>query len=355
MPHALAEFYRSKRLLVTGHTAFPGGWLVAWLKLLGAQICAYGPPPSSRPNFFDATLLDRGIRSIFGDLRDREALANAFADFQPEIVFHVAAQAGTRSPSLDAAEVFSRNALGSAYVLEEARLTGSVRAIVIQTTDACYEHRNWFWGAREDDPLGAHDPFSASVAASELISSAFIRSQLQNAKTGLSSARMPEALGGGDWEPDGLVPTLVRAIISEQPVAPGSDKVAVWHVLDAARACLLLGKMLFECGPRFSGAWNFGPSEDGVMSEHELAEEFIEVWGAGELSPSDKDAAPAAGRTVRLNVRKAESELGWSPALSPREAIRWTIEWYKAFYGDPLSAWRTTQHQLDRYSRTMRA
>ena len=351
MPHPLADFYRGKRLLVTGHTAFESGWLVAWLKLLGAQLCAYGPPPSSRPNFFDATLLDRGVRSIFGDLRDREALANAFADFQPEMVIHAAAQPGTGSETLDAAEVFSRNAMGSVCLLEEARLTGSVRAIVIQTSDACYEHRNWFWGAREDDPLGAHDPYSASLAATELVSSAFIRTRLQTAALGLGTARMPDGIGGGDWEPEHPVPTLVRAITAEQRATPSSAKVAVWHVLDRARACLVLGKALFDSGTPFSGVWNFGPPNGRLMSERALAEQFIAVWGAGELAPPGKEAGPEAGGAVPLNTRKAEIAFDWRPALTAAEAIRWTVDWYKGFYADPGSAWRITEEQLDRYNR----
>lgn len=354
MPHPLAEFYRGKRLLVTGHTGFAAGWLVAWLKLLEAKICAYAPPPARRPSFFDVTLLDRGIRSIFGDLRDRQTLANAFVDFEPEIVVHVAGQPGTRSPDLDVAEVFSRNALGTLHLLEEARLTRSVRAIVIATSDACYEHRNWFWGAREEDPLGAHDPSGASLAASELISSAFLRSLLETTTVGLATARMPEGIGGGDWELERPVPRFVRAITCELPVTPGSARVAVWHVLDAARACLLVAKALCESSARHCGAWNFGPPVASLMSEHELAKQFIELWGAGELRTPRHESVAEAG-TVPLNTGKAQSELGWLPVLATRDAIAWTVDWYKAFYRDPSSAWRTTEDQLDRYTRLMRA
>jgi CDP-glucose 4,6-dehydratase len=329
--------------------------MVAWLKLLGAEICAYGPPPSSRPNFFDATLLDRGMRSTFGDLRDRSALANTFADFQPEIVMHASAQAGTRCRSLEAVEVFSRNIMGSVFVLEEARLTRSVRAVVVEASDACYEHRDWFWGARERDPLGAHDPFSASMAATELFASGFLRWLPGQTTMGLGSARMPEAIGGGDWEAERPVANLVRAITSERPFTAGPAKVAVWHVLEAVRACLLLAKALFESGPDYTGPWNFGPEEADYVPEHELAVQFIELWGAGELLPAPKQPALESEGSVRLNTRKAETELGWSRALRAQEAIEWTAAWYKGFYGDPLSAWRTTEDQLERYMRRTRS
>jgi CDP-glucose 4,6-dehydratase len=174
MSQVFADFYRGKRVLISGHTGFAGGWLAAWLKMLGARVSGYGAPPSTRPNFFDATLLDRGMTSIFGDLRNREALANVFADFQPEIVIHYATQIPAERAQLDPVETFATNAMGTVHILEEARHIDSVRAVVVANTDQCYENRNWFWSHREHDALGGRDAHSSSAACAELAVSAYV-------------------------------------------------------------------------------------------------------------------------------------------------------------------------------------
>src|SRR5439155_25011136 len=197
--------YRGQRVLVTGHTGVQGGWLVAWLKLLGAKVCGYGLPPSSRPNFFDATLLDRGITSVFADVRDCESLANAFAESQPEIVFHTAAQSLPR-PSYGKpvetfatygkpVETFATNVMGTIHVLEEVRLTNSVRAVVIVTSGSCYENRDWFWSYREEDALGGSDSYSSSMACAEVATSAYIREFFHSTKTAAATARTGNLIG----------------------------------------------------------------------------------------------------------------------------------------------------------------
>jgi CDP-glucose 4,6-dehydratase len=353
MPHPFAAFYRGKRVLVTGHTSFGCGWLVGWLKVLGAHVCGYGPPPFTRPNFFDATLLDRGMTSIFGDVRDRNALANAFADFQPEIVIH-----GTALPLLQRAcpepvETFATNVMGTVHVLEEARLTGCVRAVVVLSSSSCYENRNWFWTYREEDSLGGSDPCAASLAGVDIAALAYLRFFFQNSKTGVATARAARAIGGGDWSENQLIPDIVRTFSSGQPtlVSDSSTLVPCWHVLDAARAYLLLAQRLYESGQAFAGPWNFGPSEEGYVSAQKLATSFIKQWGCEKFSATTNDDDMQDSQPIRVNTRKARTQLGWTPALPPEETIAWTAAWYKSFLAEPASAWRTTEDQIDNYTR----
>lgn len=350
MPHPFAAFYRGKRVLVTGHTGFQGGWLVAWLKLLGAQVCGYGLPPATRPNFFDATLLDRGITSIFGDIRDRNSLANTFTEFQPEIVVHAAAQASPPLSNREPVDTFSTNVMGTVHVLDEARLTHSVRAVVLVSSASCYMHRDR--SLHEEDSLGAHDSYAASIACAELAASGFTASFFQNTRTAIATSRAPDAIGGGDWGEGRMVPDLVRALVSEQPsvLREGGD-IALWHVLESHRAYLLLAQQLFECGQQYSGAWNFGPHDDDMISGSALAKNFIDLWGAGEVTLEPETSVRGRSPTPRLSTRKAQKELGWSSALGPDQTIAWTVEWYRAFYADTSSACRTTENQLQQYMR----
>lgn len=350
MPHPFAAFYRGKRVLVTGHTEFPCGWLVAWLRLLAAKVSGYGLPPATRPNFFDATLLDRGITSAFGDVRNRNSLADAFAEFQPEIVIHDATQVPAQRSGREPLEAFATNLIGTVNLLEEARLTKSVRAVVVMTGASCYENRDWFWSYREEDVLGGRDPYGASMAGVELASSAYLRSFFQGTRTGIATARTASVLGGGDWRPDELIPDIVRDITSDHLVLVrcGSSIYPQLHVLDALRPCLLLGQRLYESGQAFSGPWNFGPRDADAESIQKIAEKFVELWGRGQLELRSH-CDPSPPRPVRLSIRKAEMHLGWTPALGPDEALAWTVAWYRAFYSDPASAWCTTEHQIQQY------
>jgi CDP-glucose 4,6-dehydratase len=317
MPHPFTDFYRGKRVLISGHTGFAGGWVAAWLKLLGAKVSGYGAPPSTRPNFFDATLLDRGMTSFFGDLRNREALANAFAEFQPEIVIHYAAQISPQGAQLDPVEAFATSVMGTVHILEEARHIDSVRALVIANTDQCYENRNWFWGHREEDALGGNDAFSSSAACAELAVSSYIRTFLRDGRAAVATARTGSVIGGGDWSEDDLVPEIVRGITSEKQIViqQGSAVRVRQHVLEPARAHLMLAQTLYEQGQEFSGAWNFAPRDEDAIAARQLAESFVKHWGAGDLVFTPGENSRQAEPVFRLNTHKAETQLGWQPAL----------------------------------------
>lgn len=353
MPHPSATFYKGKRVLVTGHTGFHGGWLVAWLKLLGAQVCGYGLPPASRPNFFDATLLDRGITSIFGDVRDRTSLTNAFTEFQPEVVVHCAAQVNGQSADCEPVESFSTNVMGTVHVLEETRLTDSVRAVVIASCDQRPVPQVSSSSSREEIPPEPRDLRDASLAGGELASEAFHNRFFQKARKAAAVARTAEAIGGGDWGEHRLIPDMVRAITSGDPVPAGEDSsVCLWHVLESVRAYLLLGERLFECGHQYSGSWNFGPQNNPV-TRSSVAKALMESLGMGATDPATDTRTQPKKPAPHCDTQRAQIELAWAQTLQVDQAITWASEWYSAFYADPASAWRTTEDQLRTYMRLM--
>jgi CDP-glucose 4,6-dehydratase len=352
MAHPLASFYRGKRVLVTGHTGFQGGWLVAWLKLVGAQVFGYGLPPATRPNFFDATVLDRGITSIFADIRDRNALATAFSELQPEIAIHCAAQTSSESAGRDPVQAFATNVMGTVHILEEVRQTGSVRALVITwRVDACDETA-WSRDSRGTDSFGASESISSSFGAAALATSAYVGTFFAKAKTGVAIARTANLIGGGDWAEGRVVPDIVRSIGSDQSIAVNNGRATAWqHVLEAARAYLLLGKKLYEEGPAQSGAWNFAPAASDNMAPGELAKRFVEHWGDGKVQIELRNDTSAAKASPRVNTSNSQAKLGWTPALPLEEAIVWTVEWYRSYYADPHSACRLTEEQIERFMR----
>ncbi len=347
MSHSLHDFYRGKRVLVTGHTGFQGGWTVAWLKLLGAQVCGYGLPPISRPNFFDATLLDRGMTSIFADVRDRDALANAFAEFQPEIVLHCATRSTPQLAYREPTETFFINVLGTVFIIEEARLTGSVRAIV---------NIGGIEGGLTSTPRdkGTLDVFNATMACIELVGSAFSHSFLQTTSTAVATARAGEVIGGGDWREGRTVPNLVRSIMCGEPVdLSNGPALRTWHVLEAVCAYLSLARKLFENGHQHSGTWDFGPDSHHEIPAAQLAKNFVRLWDGAEGSAVDSKPEHTDSPAAELKASRKQAQLGWSNLLSKDEAIAWTVEWYRFFYGDASSAWRTTEQQIDRYMQMM--
>ena len=350
MPHPLAAFYRGKRVLVTGHTGFQGGWLVAWLKLLGGQVLGYGLPPSTRPNFFDATLLDRGITSVFGDVRDRNTLANAFTDFQPEIVIHCAWHSGQQRALREPVETFATNLMGAVHVLEESRLTASVRGLVLATNQTCGADRNILSGNWEDDTPTGDAPHAAAIASAEIASSAYQQCFFQNRNRAVATARLANAIGGGDWAEERLVPTIVREITSGEPgLLNCRDDLRHWqHVLESGHGLLALGQSLYEDGHSSSGPWNFASSEQTAVSERDLAEKLVNAWGK-EVSFAATGEPADEARSHILNDSKAQARLGWRTIFELNEAIAWTVEWYRAFYSDPASAWRTTEEQIQQY------
>jgi CDP-glucose 4,6-dehydratase len=334
MPHPFSSFYRGKRVLVTGHTGFAGGWTVAWLKHLEAQVYGYGLPPASRPNFFDATLLDRGMTSIFGDVRDRKSLVTVFSEFQPEIVIHCASRSNPQLAQHEPVETFSTNVMGTVFILEEARLSDSVRAVVqVNSAADC--------NATNGEEVNIHE---ASMACSNLASTAFTNSFLHATKTGVATARLADVIGGGDWRSSRVVPNLVRSLMYGEPVEVDGQQLRIWHVLEAAHASLSLAHKLFECGQRYSGTWDFGPAASFQVSASEFADNFVKLWDAAEPGRSaEKEDLP-----VHENGAAQHGPEEFS-TLSAEQATAWTVEWFRAFYADAAGVWRVTEDQIERY------
>jgi CDP-glucose 4,6-dehydratase len=347
MPHILADFYRGKRVLVTGHTGFQGGWVVAWLKLLGAQVYGYGLPPARRPNFFDAIALDRGMTSIFGDIRDRNSLAAVFSESQPEIVIHCAMRSSRQLSHSEPVDTFSTNVMGAVHILEESRLTHSVRAVVLAMGGLSDEY-----GQEARPSESAPDVRDASMHCAEIASRTFSKSHLCDSNTAVTSARSTDTVGGGDWREGRAVPNLVRSIMCGEPVHLG-DKFAlrIWHVLEPVRAFLLLAKKSFEAGQQYSGDWEFTPATSRPVRAPQLAKDFVSLWDTGQLAAETGTKLQGQERTLDASEGRAESELGWSVVLPYEKAIAWTVEWYRAFYSESASAWRVTEEQIDRYMR----
>ena len=345
MSHSFSDFYRGKRVLVTGHTGFEGGWAVAWLKLLGAQVCGYGLPPATRPNFFDATILDRGMTSIFGDIRDRNSLANTFTELQPEIVIHCA-QINPAQSFREPVDAFSTNLMGTVHILEEARLTPSVRAMVL-VSSACSDRQSRTTHDGEECDL-----YRATMESAEIARCTFNRSFFQKTKVAVATARIAEAIGGGDWRKGRIVPDLVRRLASPEEVVSKKEKqreLKIWHVLEPVRACLLLAQNLFERGQKSAGIWDFAPGDQDRISPAGFYE-TVALWNQPEASGHDN--APKAPTSGKPNLLQAQTEtMGWLTALSPDQALAWTVEWYRGFCTDPTSTLRTTHEQIERYMR----
>jgi len=348
------SFYRGKKVLLTGHTGFKGGWLACWLKLLGAQVIGFALLPDTQPNLFEAAGINRETVSVIGDIRDFDSVGRIFQQYSPEIVFHNAAQPLVRRSYRDPVATYATNVMGTVHVLEAVRRTPSVRAAVVVTSDKAYENREWFWPYREEDAMGGHDPYSSSKGCAELVSSAYRNSFFSGANTTrLATARAGNVIGGGDWSEDRLIPDIVRGIASGQPIVirrPAS--IRPWqHVLEPLRGYLTLAQRLFEDGQDFSEAWNFGPREQDAISVEELAKRVVASWKSGKLEIQSDSNAPHEAHVLRLSTAKARSRLKWEPALSLDQAIDWTVAWYENYYRDPSSAAGITEKQIQDYSR----
>ncbi len=269
-------------------------------------------------------------------------------------MIHNSAQPLVRRSYREPVETYATNVMGTVHVLEAARHTKSVRAIVVVTSDKCYENREWIWGYRENDPMGGHDPYSSSKGAAELIVAGYRKSFFsQNGSAAVGSARAGNVIGGGDWSEDRLVPDIVRGIASGKSVViRRPDSIRPWqHVLEPLRGYLLLAQRLFENSQKYAEPWNFGPREEDAIPVHQLAERIVGLWGKGALKLDPDPAAVHEATFLRLACEKASTELGWRPVLKIDDALEWTVEWYRNYYANPATACSNTKSQIERYMR----
>jgi len=292
------------------------------------------------------------MESVFGDVRDAPAMTAALAALQPEIVFHLAAQPLVRRSYASPLETLHVNALGTAHLLEAVRQTPSVRAVVIVTSDKCYENREWPWGYREDEPLGGRDPYSCSKACAELIAAAYRQSYFSAPDAPkLATVRAGNVFGGGDWSEDRLVPDILRALLDgRQVVLRNPHAVRPWqHVLEPLDGYLQVAERLCVVGEAFCGAWNFGPGDDDVISVRDLTERLVKHWGGGQISLEPPANAPHEAHTLRLDSSKARQRLGWRPQLSLDEGLKWTIAWTRAWAQAADAGETVLKQQIENY------
>jgi CDP-glucose 4,6-dehydratase len=329
--------YSGRRVLITGHTGFKGSWLALWLKSMGASVCGYSLDANTEPAHIK--LLDLDLISEIGDIRDVERLNTVVKSFNPEIVFHLAAQPLVRLSYKEPIETYSTNVMGTLYLLEACRKVKSIKAIVVVTSDKCYENKEWLWGYRENDPMGGFDPYSASKGCTEIVTASYRNSYFNLNDYGiqhsvlLATARAGNVIGGGDWAEDRLIPDAMKAASEKQVVKIRNlHATRPWqHVLEPLSGYLLLGQKLLEGKLEFAGAWNFGPESAGVKTVGEVLTSIQSVWSDMNFKMDNGNHPHEAG-LLKLDCSKANQLLKWRETLSIDETIEYTVQWYRTFY-----------------------
>jgi len=349
------DFWKGRRVLVTGHTGFKGSWLSLWLHHLGAQVTGFALDPETDPSLFERADVGGLIASVIGDVRDPKALREVMAESQPEVVLHLAAQALVRTSYDDPAATFDTNVMGTVHLFDAVRSVDSVRSVVIVTSDKCYENREWDWGYRENEAMGGHDPYSASKGCAEIVTSSLRRSFFSDGPTAVASGRAGNVIGGGDWSLDRLIPDIVRAFSADEPVIirrPAA--VRPWqHVLEPLSGYLLLAERLATEGQSVAEGWNFGPSDADAQPVSWMTERMAERWGE-ETRWSVEESGPHEAGLLKLDCSKARGRLGWTPQLDLGTTLDWLVDWYRSEL-DGESARDLCMQQIAEYQRRVMA
>jgi CDP-glucose 4,6-dehydratase len=357
MDHLFGGVYYGKTVLITGHTGFKGAWLALWLQLLGARVIGYALPPITEPSLFRLANLQEGLTHIAGDIRDADKVRDVLKQYQPQIVFHLAAQSLVRYSYKQPLETYTTNVLGTVNVLEATRLTPSVRACINVTSDKCYENREWPYAYRENDAMGGFDPYSSSKGCAELITAAYRSSFFLNGDTQpvrLASARAGNVIGGGDWAQDRLIPDSISALAGGQAViVRNPHAIRPWqYVLEPLSGYLWLGACLWSKPSGFDEAWNFGPHCTSNLPVSQVVNQVVARWGNGTWRQTSgaQHGEPHEARTLSLDITKAKLRLGWEPVLSVEQAITETVDWYREQFRNPeLDVRAFSSEYLTRY------
>ncbi|HDS1791060.1 CDP-glucose 4,6-dehydratase [Pseudomonas sp. USTB-Z] len=339
------SFWSGRRVFLTGHSGFKGGWLALCLREMGAEVYGYSLAPDTSPSLYGSARLAECVAGEFADVRDADRLLRSVAAFRPEIVLHLAAQPLVRESYRSPAQTYATNVIGTLNLLEAVRKCDAVRAVLVVTSDKCYENREWQWPYREQDALGGHDPYSSSKACVELLCASWRESFLRERGVALATARAGNVIGGGDWSADRLLPDILRAWEAGESVTLRyPDAVRPWqHVLDPLEGYLLLAQALIERGQDVAEAWNFGPDSGGTATVGELVHAMAQLW-PGEAGWSvDPYVQPHEAGLLTLDSSRARQRLGWRPKWGLKQSLRHTLEWHRA--------WRDGQ-DMQQYCRT---
>lgn len=329
------EFWKDKRVFVTGHTGFKGSWICMWLTHLGARVFGYALEPPTSPSLYEMAGVDERVDSTIADVADRAALEEALASSQAEIVIHMAAQSLVRYSYAEPIETFATNVMGSVHLLDAARRVPSVRAIVMVTSDKCYQNHEWVWGYREDSQLGGDDPYSASKGCAELAIAAMRSSYYANEDGAplVASARAGNVIGGGDWALDRLVPDVIRSLLEGEPTQIRKPQATrPWqHVLEPLHGYMMLAERLYATDRKFIGAWNFGPPEESEKTVAWIIDRLYALWGATFDWVRDSETGPPESTFLKLDASKARAYLGWSPKLDLPTTLEWIVDWTRRY------------------------
>jgi len=327
-----AEFWKDKKVFITGHTGFKGSWLSIWLTEMGAVVKGYSFTPQTKPSLFSVAGIEHLVESEFDDIRNYHALCNSIAEFSPDIVFHMAAQPLVRASYEKPLETYETNIMGTANLLEAVRQCSFVKAVVNVTTDKCYENNEWVWGYKETDPMGGRDPYSSSKGCSELVTSSYRESFMRGDNIGVATARAGNVIGGGDWADDRLIPDILRAFEASKPVViRNPNATRPWqHVLEPLSGYLILAEQLFKNPGEFSEAWNFGPYDLDVRPVDWILDQMTNLW-PGASWVLDRDDNPHEAMLLKLDMSKASTYLGWTPTWSLETSLEKIIKWHKCW------------------------
>ncbi len=348
-------FWKDKRVFITGHTGFKGGWLSLWLNDLGAVVTGFSLPAPTQPSLYDAARIGDVTESLMGDVRDLQKLTEALGKSGAEIVIHLAAQSLVRTSYSEPVETFASNVMGTVNLLEAVRRCPAVRAVLVVTSDKCYENREWPWGYRETDAMGGYDPYSCSKGCAELVVSAYRNSYFTSTaarerEVSVASARAGNVIGGGDWAKDRLIPDLVRAVTQGTQLEirnPGA--IRPWqHVLEPLSGYLELVRRMWGTGQRYAEAWNFGPSDSTGRCVSYIVRKMLASWGMPPEFVTGVADGPHETRSLRVDTSKSNALLGWYCVLDTDQMIEWVGEWYQAYLaGEDIRAY--SLEQIHRY------
>ena len=329
-----STFWNSKKVFLTGHTGFKGSWMSLWLQSMGAIVKGYSLEPNTTPNLYTVASVGTAMDSEIGDIRDLNQITKSMSDFNPDILFHMAAQPLVRLSYQEPVDTYTTNVIGTVNVLEAARKCKSLKAIISVTTDKCYENKEWDWGYRESEPMGGHDPYSSSKGCAELVTSAYRRSFFSSDDTAsLASARAGNVIGGGDWAEDRLIPDILRAFEKSEPVVIRNPlSTRPWqHVLEPLSGYLVLAQELFLNGDNFAEGWNFGPKDEDCKPVSWILDEMVSHWGNNASWGLDKNNNPHEAGFLKLDCSKASNRLKWNPKWNLQLTLKSIVDWHQLY------------------------